>query len=118
MNNVLVTSDRRNFIKTTVAATVGVLVLGTIKAKAQEFASDLKVDIGTNHGHDFTLSLAEIQEQGAGNFSIKGSSGHNHTIALTDELIAQLQAGQAVEIESSAVLGIGHSHIVTLEVLK
>ncbi len=80
--------------------------------------------ITNNHGHAFAkISLTEIvltlQQIRANNekpvtVSIKGTSGHDHTVDLNTENLLQLLLIGQVELTSS---GVGHTHKVGLQLI-
>lgn len=66
------------------------------------------------HGnaHSLTLALADIDAGVAKSYSIKGASGHDHSISLSAENFAALRSGQSVSTVSTT--GASHTHTVTL----
>jgi hypothetical protein len=67
--------------------------------------------ISSNHGHAATVTTAQQDAGTAFNLSIQGTSGHDHTLALTTQDLADLKAGaQLVKTSSNSS---GHTHTVT-----
>lgn len=77
--------------------------------------SDPTAEIGSNHAmgpHAMTVSLAEVEAGVEVQYNIMGASGHPHTVVLTAEDFATLQATGSVVVESST--DAMHSHTVTV----
>lgn len=74
-------------------------------------AVDRSGDISSNHGHEAVVTTAQQDAETAFDLNIMGSSGHNHTISLTSQDLADLKAGTEVVKTSSNVNG--HAHTVT-----
>jgi hypothetical protein len=68
--------------------------------------------ISANHGHTLNIPSADLNSTTAKTYSILGSAGHDHTIALSAAQFAQLKNKQMV-IVSSSTDG-GHAHTVTV----
>jgi uncharacterized protein YpmB len=68
--------------------------------------------ITQNHGHSLKVAAADIVAGAAKTYSIKGTSGHNHTISVTAAQFAQLKSGTAVVTTSTN--DAGHTHSVTV----
>lgn len=68
--------------------------------------------ISANHGHALNVPAADVTAGVAKTYSIKGTSGHDHTVTITAAQFAQLGAGRAVTVPSSN--GAGHTHSVTV----
>lgn len=99
---------------TAAAATGAVLIF--LKPNTSFAAGDtITADIANNHGHAFSIPLATLLANGPTTYSIQGSSGHPHSIAITDEILDALEAGQNVDIASSK--DAGHSHGVLLQLV-
>lgn len=76
--------------------------------------SEPTAEIGTNHNpgpHSVTVTLAEVQAGVEIEYDITGESAHSHTLVLTAEDFATLQATGSVVVESSFDF---HSHTVTV----
>jgi hypothetical protein len=73
------------------------------------------VEIGGNHPagpHVMTVSLAEVEAGVEVQYNIMGASGHTHTVVLTAEHFATLQATGSVMVDSS--FDFGHPHAITV----
>lgn len=68
--------------------------------------------ISANHGHSLVVPAADVAARVAKTYSIKGTSGHDHTVTITAAQFAQLGAGRAVTVPSSNASG--HTHSVTV----
>lgn len=75
-------------------------------------ANGTNVSIGSNHGHSLTVSKDDVQAGTAKTYSIMGSSGHNHTVTITEADFASLQSNSSINVESST--GDSHTHNVTV----
>jgi hypothetical protein len=108
--------SRRNFLKTSsMAAIAGSVILLTFKSSKSFAASNqIQATISANHGHSFSIALTDLQSNGPTNYSIQGSSGHDHKIQVTADVIQALQQGHPVELEST---GSSHTHTVMLELV-
>ena len=79
-------------------------------ANADCLANGTAVSIGSNHGRSLTVSMAGVQSGAAKTYSIKGTSGHNHTVSLTAANFTALQGNTNILVTSSS--DDGHSHSV------
>lgn len=130
-DTVTLESGRREFLGTLARFTIAGLVIGLVgcttepetESSAQPApgggcpqpglakpAADRSGTIASNHGHVAIVTTAQ-QDGTAFNLSIQGSSGHDHTLALTTQDLADLKAGTQVVKTSST--GGGHTHVVT-----
>lgn len=72
---------------------------------------DLTGTISDNHGHKAILKKATLDAGGAATLDIQGSAGHNHTVSLTADDMAELKKpGGMVTKDSSSTNG--HRHQV------
>jgi hypothetical protein len=69
--------------------------------------------IGTNHGHQMTVSAADRTAAVDKTYDIAGSSDHSHTVELTAQDFADLADGTILVLDSST--DAGHSHEITIE---
>jgi hypothetical protein len=69
--------------------------------------------IATNHGHQMTVSAADVGAAADKTYDIAGSADHSHTVELTAEDFADLASGTILVVDSST--DAGHSHEVTIE---
>ena len=68
--------------------------------------------ISSNHGHNLTVSLVDIEAGEEKTYSIQGSSGHNHTIVVSAENFNTLRTEKTIQVESSR--DSSHRHDVTV----
>jgi hypothetical protein len=68
--------------------------------------------ISANHGHSLVVPKADVTKAAPKTYSIKGTSGHPHTVALTAAHFAQLASGKSVVVTSSN--DAAHTHQVTI----
>lgn len=122
--------DRRLFLKHSISVVGGAVmaqsliacaILPNEQAEARELESDddaLRTKctqapvaaIGANHGHKLVVTLAEANAAVAKVYSIKGTSGHPHTVSISAAQFKQLGAGAVLQINSST--DAGHKHLV------
>ena len=69
-------------------------------------------NIATNHGHEMTVSGADITAAAAKDYDIMGTSPHTHTVSLTAADMEALAAGESVSVTSSS--DGTHTHQVTI----
>lgn len=66
--------------------------------------------------HHILLTMSEVLAATEGDYSIKGSALHDHTIHLTPAQFATLASGGSVTVTSTTDMGLDlHNHDVTLE---
>ena len=63
--------------------------------------------VGTNHGHVFTVSLADVIAGAARTYDLTGTAGHEHSVTLDPAVFERLRAGEIVRLPSSRD---GHLH--------
>ncbi len=68
--------------------------------------------ISDNHGHALTVPAADLELTNDKTYSIKGGSGHDHSVTLVASDFAKLKAGSSVIVTAS--LAAGHVHEVTV----
>lgn len=73
-------------------------------------------EVSNNHGHEFTISLNDLIKGGKANYSIKGRSGHNHGVQITNDVIIELMQGKPVTLTSST--DVGHAHNVVMQLVE
>jgi hypothetical protein len=69
--------------------------------------------ITANHGHALTVPAADANAGIAKTYSIKGTSGHSHTVAITAAQFGILKGGGTITVKST--VDVGHSHDVTVK---
>jgi len=74
-------------------------------------AADKTAVIGSNHGHEGTITAAKLTTGGVLSLDIRGQATHPHTVDLSAAEVASIAANQRVTKESST--DNGHSHSVT-----
>lgn len=67
--------------------------------------------ISANHGHEATLSSAQISAGAALTLQIRGTATHPHSVSLTAAQIVSIGQNQQVSVVSTT--DDGHSHTVT-----
>jgi hypothetical protein len=68
--------------------------------------------IANNHGHELTVSQADVAAGTLKMYSIRGTSAHDHTVTISPASFATLKAGQTLTLTSSTASS--HSHTVTV----
>ncbi len=68
--------------------------------------------ISGNHGHTLTISKDDVDAGVEKTYSIKGTSGHDHSVTLTASHFTSLKSNQSITVSSTA--GGGHTHSVTV----
>jgi hypothetical protein len=61
---------------------------------------DLLIEVSGNHGHLGRISAAELA-RGASSYRLEGGS-HEHSVRLSEDDMAALKAGRAVDVRSSS----------------
>jgi hypothetical protein len=80
-------------------------------ASSTPTGSDKTGAISSNHGHSAVIASAQLGASGGITLNIQGSSGHNHTVALTGADLSAIAGNQRVAKESSN--DASHTHTVT-----
>ncbi len=73
----------------------------------------IKSEISSNHGHEFTISYEDVIRGKVQTVNIQGKSGHAHAVEITAEVLEVLRTKVIVEIESTNAGG--HTHIVRIK---
>lgn len=68
------------------------------------------VSIGSNHGHELTVSRSDVEAGLERTYQIDGTSGHGHTVTIGEADFLELQQNQSVTVTSGE--GNGHTHSV------
>jgi hypothetical protein len=71
--------------------------------------------IGQNHGHTLSVSVADLTAGVDKTYGITGSSGHSHQVTITAAMFTMLKANTGISVTSSS--GGGHTHTVTVACL-
>jgi hypothetical protein len=74
--------------------------------------TDPDVMIGSNHGHELVVPLADVEAGVEATYNIQGTSMHPHSVTLTAEHFTMLQQGMQVVVDSS--MDAMHTHAVTV----
>ncbi len=72
--------------------------------------SKLEIDgrVSQNHGHVFTLSIADVDAATDRTYDLSGTSGHKHEVTITRASFLELQQAKVVRLASTAYGG--HLH--------
>ncbi|WP_375324299.1 hypothetical protein [Flagellimonas sp. GZD32] len=70
------------------------------------------LSISSNHGHTLVVSKEDIENGTERDYSIMGSSPHNHTVRLTSNHFNSLKSNDQIVVTSTTEDG--HSHSVTV----
>jgi len=68
--------------------------------------------IGSNHGHSLTVSKEDVDAGVETQYNIQGTSGHSHSVTLSESNFASLKNNQTISVTSTT--GSGHTHPVTV----
>jgi len=66
------------------------------------------------HGHTMTVAVADVNSTVDKSYDITGTANHSHSVTLTAQQLAQLKAGTAVSVTSTAGGTDGHTHAVAV----
>ena len=116
------TQSRRKFLQSALTLSALALPLKLLAEEPQPPVCPpvrIKVivsEVGNNHGHEFTISLADLIKGGKANYSIKGRSGHDHGLQITNDVVVALMQGQQVTLASS--IAAGHAHNVVMQLVE
>jgi hypothetical protein len=77
-------------------------------------ASSCGSTIATNHGHTLPIAVADVNSTVDKSYDITGAATHSHSVTLTAQQLAQLKAGTAVSVTSTAGGTDGHTHAVAV----
>lgn len=77
-------------------------------------ANGSTVGIKYNHGHELTVTTADILAGIAKRYEIRGTADHSHSVELSEDDLAKLQKNENVTVISSST---GHAHAVTITCL-
>jgi|GEM_PF-704257 len=69
-------------------------------------------NIGGNHGHSLTVSVADVEAGNEKTYNIEGSAGHSHEVTVTAANFSTLANNQQVIVSSTN--DNGHTHNVTI----
>ncbi len=83
---------------------------GDIGASSEELVRCTPPVISANHGHAVVVPAADVTAAVTKTYSIRGSSGHDHTITITKAQFVTLAGGASITVRSTS--GAGHTHDV------
>jgi hypothetical protein len=63
--------------------------------------------VGSNHGHVFQVTLADVNAGVPRTYDLTGSAGHGHSVTLDADVFARLRTGEVVRMPSTRD---GHLH--------
>lgn len=69
--------------------------------------------IAANHGHTLPIAVADLDLPGGKTYDIRGAATHSHSVTLSTAQLAQLKAGTAVTVTSTAGDVDNHTHQIT-----
>ena len=81
-------------------------------APAPAPAGGCSESISLNHGHALTVPAADLDSTTPKNYDITGAAPHSHQVTFSAAQLAQLKAGTAVTVTSTAFAGDSHTHDV------
>ena len=67
--------------------------------------------VSANHGHQATVTAAQITAAGAVSLDIHGMADHTHTVELTGAEVQQIGAG--TRVAKTSTTNVSHDHTVT-----
>lgn len=73
--------------------------------------------IAANHGHVLAVASTDLDSTVDKSYDIRGTADHTHTVTLTVAQLAQLKAGQSVNVVSTTSTSMTygtHSHAVSV----
>ncbi len=100
--------NRRNVLKA--CAALAAVSLAPRAARAQAKVERVIARVGRNHGHELTVSPADVTAGVAKTYDLSGTSGHAHEVTLSADDFKQLQAGKVLRMPSTRYNGAGHLH--------
>ncbi|MDA0193587.1 MAG: hypothetical protein O2887_03385 [Bacteroidetes bacterium] len=120
--------DRKEFIKNVSNAMfIGIPVYSVLSCSGSDdddddmapdvvstdcIANGTSSNIGSNHGHALIVSKADVEAGIDKEYSIQGTSSHNHAVMVLATHFTTLKSNKAVTIDSTS--GGGHAHSVTI----
>jgi len=75
-------------------------------------ANGTNSSIASNHGHSLSVSKEDVDAGIEKQYNIQGTSGHSHSVIISEGNFASLKNNQSISITSST--GSGHTHPVTV----
>jgi hypothetical protein len=74
-------------------------------------SADMQANISNNHGHQATITAAQLVGSGSIMLNIQGAADHPHTVELSASDLSSLRNQQTVSRECSSTSA--HTHMVT-----
>lgn len=68
--------------------------------------------VSANHGHQLTVTKADVAASAARTYGIRGTADHSHSVTVTAAMFTGLKGNTAIMTTSSS--DSGHSHPVTV----
>jgi hypothetical protein len=68
--------------------------------------------IGSNHGHQMSVTIGDVNAAANKTYDIRGSASHTHSVTITANQFTGLEGGQGLNIQSTT--GNGHTHTVNV----
>lgn len=69
--------------------------------------------IGSNHGHELTVSKGDVNIGAAKTYNIAGSASHDHQVMISEANFASLKNNNT-SIQVTSTSGSGHTHSITV----
>ena len=85
---------------------------GGSETSASACTADPDVTIGSNHGHELVVPLADVMAGLQVVYNIQGTSMHPHSVTLTAEHFMMLAQGMSVMVDST--MDAMHTHPITV----
>ena len=111
--------DRRTFtLQSALALLSGVTITvsgcgSTETPTSPTTPANVSATVSANHGHQATITGAQITAQNALSLNIQGQADHPHTVELTQANLAAIATRQSVSVQSTT--DNFHSHTVTFQ---
>jgi len=68
--------------------------------------------IAGNHGHSLVVTSADVAAGTSKTYNISGSSGHSHSVTISEAQFTALQNSEEIVVNSSS--GNSHTHAITV----
>lgn len=116
------TMTRRNFLRGSLGAGLGILIVGTAgrallgcapAAPSADIAVTSSVDF--NHSHKVTIPGADIDSAPSQKTYTSDGASHTHDITLTSQQFEAIKKGESVTVTSTATGATPHTHTFTIK---
>jgi len=74
-------------------------------------ANGTDTTIDTNHGHELTVSISDVDQGAAKTYNIAGSSSHDHQVTISEANFTSLKNNNT-SIQVTSTSGSGHTHSI------